>query len=198
MMNVGVIGVQGDVIEHIECAKKAIEELGYEGEVRWIRIAEELDDIDALIIPGGESTTISKLMIMNGMFPKIVERAKKGMPIMGTCAGCVLLAKKGDEDVRRTGTKLLGLMDMTVKRNAFGRQRESFEAAIDVEGLGPFQAVFIRAPVIMKTRNDCKPLAFFNEKIVMARQGNLLALAFHSELSNDTRLHKMLLEMVRS
>lgn len=197
-MKVGVIGVQGDVIEHIECAKKAIEELGYEGEVRWIRIAEELDDIDALIIPGGESTTISKLMIMNGMFPKIVERAKDGMPVMGTCAGCVLLAKKGDEEVRRTGTKLLGLMDITVKRNAFGRQRESFEAMLDIEGLGPFQAVFIRAPVIMKTRNDCKPLAFFDEKIVMARQGNLLALAFHPELSNDTRIHKMLLEMVRS
>jgi len=197
-MNVGVIGVQGDVIEHIECAKKAIEELGYEGEVRWIRSAEGLDDIDALIIPGGESTTISKLMIMNGMFPKIVERAKEGMPVMGTCAGCVLLAKKGDEDVRRTGTKLLGLMDMTVKRNAFGRQRESFEAVLNVEGLGAFQAVFIRAPVIMKTRNDCKPLAFLDEKIVMARQGNLLALAFHPELSNDTRIHKMLLEMIRS
>jgi len=135
---------------------------------------------------------------MNGMFPKIVERAKDGMPVMGTCAGCVLLAKKGDEEVQRTGTKLLGLMDMTVRRNAFGRQRESFEAMLDVEGLGAFQAVFIRAPVIVKMQNNCKPLAFFDEKIVMARQGNLLALAFHPELSNDTRIHKMLLEIVRS
>ncbi len=196
-MKIGVVGVQGDVLEHIESAREALEESGRKGEVKWLRRAEEVDVVDALIIPGGESTTISKLIIKNGMFPNIVERAKEGLPVMGTCAGCVLMAREGDEDVEKTGTKLLGLMDMAVKRNAFGRQKESFEASLSIEGLGSFQGVFIRAPMITKVWNECKVLAEVEEKIVMAKQGNILALAFHPELSKDASVHRMLIDMVK-
>jgi len=116
---------------------------------------------------------------------------------MGTCAGCVLLSKEGDEQVDRTGTVLLGLMDMSVRRNAFGRQRESFEAMLEVEGLdSPFPAIFIRAPVIESFWNDCQPYCQYNGRTVMARQGNLLALSFHPELCSDTRIHEMLIGMV--
>jgi 5'-phosphate synthase pdxT subunit len=197
-MIIGVIGVQGNVSEHIESLEKALTELKKNARIKWVRKAEELDDVDALIIPGGESTTISKLVEKAKMFPKIIEKARKGVPIMGTCAGCILLAKDGGESVRQSKTKLLGLMDMTVERNAFGRQLESFEAYLQIEGLDNYPAVFIRAPVITKVWDECEVLAVFNEKIVMARQGNLLALAFHPELSNDTRVHKMLIGMIKS
>ena len=116
---------------------------------------------------------------------------------MGTCAGCVLLSKEGDEQVERTETELLKLMDMAVDRNAFGRQRESFEVMLDIKGLvGQFPAVFIRAPLITKVWGRCEVLAMHSSGIVMAKQDNLLALSFHPELSGDPRLHEMLLRMV--
>ncbi len=195
-MKVGVVGIQGDVREHLDSLAKAMEESKVEGEVIWVRRTADLDSVDGLIIPGGESTTISKFILRNGLHEGIVRRAKEGMPVMGTCAGCVLMAKEGGEAVKKTDTKLLGLMDMKVRRNAFGRQKESFEVLLDVEGLDKFHAVFIRPPAIEKVWNDCRSLAFYNEKIVMAQQGNLLALAFHPELSQDTAIHRMFLELV--
>jgi 5'-phosphate synthase pdxT subunit len=196
-MNVGVVGIQGDVSEHIASSKQALDELGYDGEVLWVRTVKELRMTDALIIPGGESTTISKYIVKNGLFDEIIDRARRGMPVMGTCAGCILLAREGDDSINKTGTKLLGLMDMSVQRNAFGRQKESCEISLHIEGIGKYHTVFIRAPAIDKVWSDCKPLAQFNEKIVMARQRNFLALAFHPELSGDARIHKMLIGMVR-
>jgi 5'-phosphate synthase pdxT subunit len=195
-MKVGVVGIQGDVSEHLDSLARAMAESKIEGEGVWVRSTADLDSVSGLIIPGGESTTISKIILKNGLHDGIVERANDGMPVMGTCAGCVLMAKEGGEAVKRTDTKLLGLMDMKVKRNAFGRQRESFEVLLDVEGLDRFHAVFIRPPAIEKVWNDCRPLASYNEKIVMAQQGNLLGLAFHPELSQDTAIHRMFLEMV--
>jgi 5'-phosphate synthase pdxT subunit len=116
---------------------------------------------------------------------------------MGTCAGCVLLAKEGDAEVAKTGTRLLGLMDMAVDRNAFGRQRESFEAPLDINGMAsPFPGVFIRGPVIRRVWNGCRAAAMHGDRIVMARQDNLIALSFHPELSGDSRVHRMLLDMV--
>jgi 5'-phosphate synthase pdxT subunit len=164
-----------------------------------VRRLKDLEGVQALAIPGGESTTISKLLIKFGLFDEIVTRAERGMPILGTCAGLVLLAKRGDDEVARTGTRLLGLMDMAVDRNAFGRQKESFEAevAIDIPGpefRKPFPAVFIRAPAITKVWGRCKALAKVGEVIVLAEQGHLLAAAFHPELTHDTRLHRRLLE----
>ncbi len=153
--------------------------------------------MEALIIPGGESTTISKLLIEFGLMDTIVELALGGVPIMGTCAGCVLLAKKGYEEVERTGTRLLGLMDMEVVRNAFGRQKESFEASLDIKGLDEaYPGVFIRAPLIKNMWGDCKAMASLGDNIVMAAQDNLLAVAFHPELTRDTRVHEMFFDML--
>ncbi|HEY7587805.1 MAG TPA: pyridoxal 5'-phosphate synthase glutaminase subunit PdxT [Thermoplasmata archaeon] len=190
-MRVGVIGVQGDVSEHVDAVARAIQEYGHSGEAFAVRRREDLDRVDGLTIPGGESTTISKLLVKLGLFDEIVRRAREErMPIMGTCAGCILLSKDAGHQATRTKTRLLGLMDMAVDRNAFGRQRESFEATLQVQGLdAPFPCVFIRAPAILRTWGDCRPLARYQDKIVLARQGHLIGAAFHPELAGDLRIH---------
>jgi 5'-phosphate synthase pdxT subunit len=196
-MKAGVISVQGAAPEHLKALERAMGVLGIKGSVITIRRPEELEEASCVVIPGGESTTISKLLRRFGLHQPLVERGQEGLPIMGTCAGCVLLAKEGDDEVRKTGTELLGLMDIGVDRNAFGRQRESFEAPLDIKGFnGPFPGVFIRGPVIRRAWNGTEVLATYQEKIVMARENNILALSFHPELSGDTRIHEMLLKMV--
>src|SRR5436309_9696992 len=165
-MRIGVVGVQGDVSEHVDAARRALQEAGLEGEAVTVRRPPDLAKVDALTIPGGESTTISKLLVKFGLFDDIVRRARDGMPILGTCAGCILLAKEGDEEVSKTETKLLGLMDMAVDRNAFGRQKESFEGEIQVSVLDrPFHGVFIRAPEITRTWGPCKPIGTLQNRI---------------------------------
>ena len=196
-MKLGVVSVQGAFPEHIVSSGKALRNLGLKGEARPVRRLSDLEGVDAVIIPGGESTTIAKLLWRFGLHQRLVQMAEAGTPIMGTCAGLVLLAKEGDDQVRRTETKLLGLMDMAVDRNAFGRQRESFEAELEIDGLdSPFPAIFIRAPVITRTWGECVVASRYQGSIVMARQGRLMALSFHPELSYDTRLHEMLISMV--
>lgn len=196
-MRAGVVFVQGAAPEHIQAFHEAFRSMGVHGTAGPVRRPRDLEGLDCLVIPGGESTTISKLLRRFGLFDEIVRMANEGVPIMGTCAGCVLLSKEGDEQVERTRTELLGLMDMQVDRNAFGRQRESFETALEVKGLdGPFPAIFIRAPSIKNVWGRCTPLARHGENIVMALQDNLLALSFHPELSRDARLHEMLIRMV--
>jgi len=197
-MRIGVIGVQGDVSEHVDAVVRAIRESGHQGEAFAVRRREDLDRVDALTIPGGESTTISKLLLKLGMFDEIVRRAtEEAMPIMGTCAGCILLAKDAGHQAARTRTRLLGLMDMAVDRNAFGRQKESFEADLVVTGLdSPFHGVFIRAPAILRTWGRCEPLARYGDKVVLARERSLIASAFHPELGGDLRIHKWFLDLV--
>ena len=197
-MRIGVIGVQGDVSEHVDAVARAMRKFGKDGDAVAVRRPADLARVDGLTIPGGESTTISKLLVKLGLFDEIVRRAtEEAMPIMGTCAGCILLSKDAGEQAERTKTKLLGLMDIAVDRNAFGRQRESFEADIEVEGLeSPFHCVFIRAPAILRTWNDCKPLARYKDRIVLARQGNLIGATFHPELSGDLRIHRWFLELL--
>ena len=196
-MKAGVISVQGAAPEHVAALKVAMANLGLKGDVVTVRKAKDLEGVSCLVIPGGESTTISKLLRRFDLFDRIIDLANDGLPIMGTCAGCVLLSKEGDDQVERTETELLKLMDMAVDRNAFGRQRDSFEVLLSISGLRtPFPAVFIRAPLITKVWGKCEPLAMHSSCIVMARQDNLMALSFHPELSEDTRLHEMLLEMV--
>ncbi len=196
-MRVGVVGVQGDVSEHVEAARHAIAEGGFSGEAFAVRRREDLATVDALTIPGGESTAIAKLLVKTGLFDDIVRRAREGMPVLGTCAGCILLAKEGDNQVARTETRLLGLMDMAVDRNAFGRQRESFEADVEVSVLDkPFRGVFIRAPEITRTWGSCTPIGKVGGKVVLARQGALVGSAFHPELSGDLRIHKWFLGLV--
>ncbi len=196
-MRVGVIGVQGDVSEHVAAVRAAMANGGFGGDVVTVRRREDLAACHALTIPGGESTTIGKLIERLGLHEDIVRRAGEGMPILGTCAGCILLAKEGDRQVEQTRTKLLGLMDMAVDRNAFGRQRESFEADLAVDGLdAPFHGVFIRAPAITRTWDSCKVAAKVGDVIVFARQGDLWGACFHPELSGDLRLHQAFLSSI--
>lgn len=197
-MRVGVIGVQGDVSEHVDAVARAMKEFGFAGEAITVRRPADLARVDALTIPGGESTAISKLLVKLGLFDTIVRRAREEqMPILGTCAGCILLSQDAGMQAEKTETRLLGLMEMAVDRNAFGRQKESFEAQLHVEGLeGPLHGVFIRAPAIVRTWGDCRPLARHENKIVLARQGHLIGAAFHPELGGDLRIHRWFLEAV--
>ena len=196
MHRIGVVAVQGDVSEHVDAARLALEKYGIRGESFPVRRRADLDRVDALTIPGGESTTISKLLQQGGLFEVIVKRADS-MPILGTCAGAILLASEGDEQVEKTETRLFHLMDMAVDRNAFGRQRESFEADLAVKGLDtPVHGVFIRAPAITKVWGRCTALSALGDKIVLARQGRFLAAAFHPELSGEYRIHKMLFDLI--
>lgn len=199
LLHIGVISVQGAISEHIDAVENAAIALGLDN-VRTIQVRKlsELENVAALIIPGGESTTISKLIVKFSLYDRIIERANdEALPILGTCAGCIVLAKKGDEEVQQTDTELLKLMDMTVTRNAFGSQRVSFESDIDIEDFTtPYHAVFIRAPVIEHVSSKCRILAKLENKIVFAQQGYLLAAAFHPELTDDLRIHKYFLEMI--
>lgn len=196
-MRVGILALQGDVSEHLNAMRNAMEKMKISGEVIEVKRKDGLKDLDSLVIPGGESTAIGKLIAKYGIDSEIKNLAKKGIPVMGTCAGLVLLANEGDEQVHKTGQPLLGLMDIRVKRNAFGRQMESFEADLNIDAFGkaPYHGVFIRAPAIDAAGKGVDVLARFEDKIVMARQKNILAVAFHPELTKDSRLHEYFLRM---
>ncbi len=194
-MRVAVVGVQGDVEEHVVAARRALKNLGIDGEVVATRRRGVVSKSDAVIIPGGESTTISKLIFSDGISDEILELAESGKPVMGTCAGLILLSKHGDEQVKKTDTRLLGLMDVWVRRNAFGRQKDSFQVELDVKHIGKFNAVFIRAPAIERVGEGVEIMATFQNYVVAARQDNVLGLAFHPELTNDTRIHEYFLRL---
>ncbi|MGE7828711.1 pyridoxal 5'-phosphate synthase glutaminase subunit PdxT [Paenibacillus sp. NPDC093718] len=188
-MKVGVLALQGAVAEHI----RSITLAGAEGVP--IKKVEQLHGIDGLIIPGGESTTIGKLMRKYDFMDAIRQFSAQGKPIFGTCAGLIVLAERiqGDEEVH------LKLMDITVARNAFGRQRESFETDLPVKGIEEtVRAVFIRAPLILEVGAGVEVLSTYKDEIVTARQGHLLAASYHPELTDDYRLHQYFVEMVRS
>lgn len=187
-VTIGVLALQGAVEPHV----RMLERCGVQA--LRVRFADELDVVQGLIIPGGESTTVGKLMARFGLDEKIRERAAEGMPILGTCTGMILLAKEiADSDQDR-----LGLMDITVKRNAFGRQVDSFETDLEVADIGgePVRAVFIRAPYAVNV-NGVEVLAQFDGKAVFVRQCNLLGCSFHPELTQDTRVHQFFVDMVQ-
>lgn len=198
-MRIGVIGLQGAVSEHIEAVRRALAASGLDGEVIWVSRPQQLEGLDGIIIPGGESTTIGKLMKITEIFDGVKKLAESGVPLLGTCAGMIVLAKRGDEQVLRTKQPLLGLMDISVVRNAFGRQRESFEADLNIPILGekPFRGVFIRAPAVKETWGDVEIIAEFMGRIVGVKQRNIIAVAFHPELTDDTRHHEYFLRMCR-
>jgi len=192
-MKVGVLDVQGNVTEHVDMLSRLV---GSDSVLR-VKTSEAIEGLDALVIPGGESTTIGKLLVEFGVDKTIKEFANSGKPIMGTCAGMIVLAKKGGVEVDKTGQPLLDLMDVTVSRNAFGRQRESFEQAIEIKGFEEgFAGVFIRAPAIVKADKEVEVLSTFDDKIIMARQNNLLVSSFHPELTDDTRVHEYFLNLI--
>lgn len=208
-MRIGVLALQGAFIEHVS----ALQQCG--AEAFQVRKVEQLEGIDGLVIPGGESTAIGKLMIHYGFDRAIPELARQELPIYGTCAGLILLAKEivaasthEDEYAPEYGggkkeQYRLGLMDIVAHRNAYGRQRESFETDLEIPALGPepFRAVFIRAPYIDSVKSEAKPevevMARQGDKIVMARQGRFLATAFHPELTRDYRVHGYFVGMCR-
>jgi 5'-phosphate synthase pdxT subunit len=185
---VGVLNVQGAVSEHIDAVHAA------GGRARPVKQPGDLSQVDALIIPGGESTTIGRLIRRYELFDPIRKRAEAGMPVFGTCAGMILLAKR----LVTYEEPHLGLLDATVNRNSFGRQRESFEAEVDVAGLdgGPFNAVFIRAPHAEAVGPGVEVLARHENRIVAVREGAILATSFHPELTPDARLHRLFLDMI--
>jgi len=195
-VSIGVLGIQGAISEHISSMESTLKETNTPGKVFVVNHKEKMANIDALIIPGGESTTISRVLHKSDLYNIISERIKeKNLPIMGTCAGCVILSKEISYNVK--DVKLLNAMDMQVERNAFGRQKESFEKSIDIQSFSStYNAVFIRAPIIKKIWGKCKILAKLDKKIVMARQDNTLAVSFHPELTSDLRIHKYFLDMV--
>jgi pyridoxal 5'-phosphate synthase pdxT subunit len=184
----GVLGLQGDFREHIDTFQR----LGTEAVD--VRRPEQLDEVDALVIPGGESTTIGKLALLYGFIPKLKERVADGMAVWGTCAGAIFIAR----DVPEHPHPLAELMDIRVRRNAFGRQLDSFEADLEVPALGrdPFHAVFIRAPLIESVGPGVEVLSRLDDgTIVAARQDNLLATTFHPELTHDGRFHDYFLKL---
>ncbi len=191
-MKVGALALQGDFREHLAMVRQ----LGVEGVE--VRTPEELDGIDALIIPGGESTAIGRLATIYGLIGPLRERINGGLPVLGTCAGMIFLAS----GTKRYEQPQLGVLDVVVQRNAFGRQVDSFEAALDVVGLDdPVHAVFIRAPWIHKVGGEVDVLASViepdseEEHPVFVRQGRILATSFHPELTKDTRIHELLMEV---
>ena len=195
-VSIGVLGIQGAISEHIASMETTLKETNTPGKVFVINQKEKMTDMDALIIPGGESTTISRVLHKSDLYNIISERIKENnLPIMGTCAGCVILSKELSDNAK--DVKLLNAMDMQVERNAFGRQKESFEKPIDIQGFSlPYNAVFIRAPIIKKIWGKCKALAKIDKKIVMAKQCNILATSFHPEITSDLRIHKYFLDMI--
>ncbi|MDE3111914.1 MAG: pyridoxal 5'-phosphate synthase glutaminase subunit PdxT [Chloroflexota bacterium] len=185
----GVLGLQGDFAEHLATLRDM------RVDAVDVRRPEQLDDVDALIIPGGESTTIGKLAEQYGIIAKLRERVAQGMPVWGTCAGAIFIAK----DVPSHPHPLAGLMDLTVERNVFGRQIDSFEADLDMPVIGPpsFHAIFIRAPRIARVGGGVDVLATLDDgTVVAARQGRLLATSFHPELTPDRRLHEYFLSLI--
>lgn len=195
---IGIIAIQGNVDEHVIALEKTLAERREKGEVVKIKHRGIVESCDALVIPGGESTTIGRLMEREGICPEIKEAVGEEKPILGTCAGMVLLAKEGDEEVAKTGQPLLGLMDIKVKRNAFGRQRESFEVLLKMNIFDElFHAVFIRAPFITHAANSVEVLATLNGHIVAAKQRNIMALSFHPELTEDRRIHHYFLDLCK-
>lgn len=187
-MNIGVLALQGAVAEHLNMIKSS----GAEGVV--VKKKEQLSDLDGLIIPGGESTTIGKLMRDYGFIEAIRSFHDQGKPVFGTCAGLIVLA----DDIVGQEQAHLRLMNMKVQRNAFGRQRESFETELEVKGIEErVRAVFIRAPLIKEVGDRVDVLSMHNGEIVAARQDRLLAVSFHPELTNDDRMHQYFLEMVK-
>jgi 5'-phosphate synthase pdxT subunit len=187
---VGVLALQGDVPEHV----RMTEQTG--AEPVTVRRPADLEAVDALIIPGGESTTVGKLLDRYNLMEPIRERARRGMPILGTCTGLILLAR----EIEGSDQPRLGLLDVTVRRNAYGRQLDSFETDVTSPALGepPLRAVFIRAPRITRTGLDVEVLAESEEHPILVRQGNLIGAAFHPEMAGDDRVHRLLIRQISS
>ncbi len=199
-MKIGILGFQGGVYEHVGILKRIFSEEKYSGETIIVRRGGELSKVDGIILPGGESTTIGILMDKMGLTGELRDRIRGGLPVLGVCAGAVLMAKKVvDKVVGEKEQNTLSVMDIGVIRNYFGRQIDSFEVDLHIPVIGekPFRGVFIRAPIFERLNNNVEILAQVGEASVAVLQNNMLAVAFHPELTNDYRLHLLFLEMIK-
>jgi 5'-phosphate synthase pdxT subunit len=202
-ITIGVLGIQGDIEENLAATKVALQNMRIKGNVEQVRYHDEVEKVDGLVLPGGESTVVSTLSSMQGeggeLFQTIKKRVSEGMPIMGICAGMILLSRRAyDRVVGETKQKLLGALDVVVERNAFGRQNESFEVNLEVPtlGKGRLKAIFIRAPVVAEIGTGVNIMAELNGKIVAVMQKNIIGTSFHPELSDDYRIHKQFVSTV--
>lgn len=200
-MKIGVLGFQGDIEEHVAATKEALKKLKIDGSVAVVKTPDELREIDALIIPGGESTVIGGLALFNKSLSVIKDRIRNGMPVLGTCAGMIMLANRTyDRVVGETKQPLIAVLDILVERNSFGRQKESFETELEVSinGLEKLKGVFIRAPSIREVNQGIETLAKLDGQVVAVRQNNIIGTCFHPELSGDTRLHEYFVKTIGS
>jgi 5'-phosphate synthase pdxT subunit len=198
-LRIGILGLQGDFEAHLKALHRAAETLNLEVEGVIVKLPQHLNDLDGIILPGGESTTIGKLMELYGLKEPIQQMISQGVPVWGTCAGLILLARETDNAL--AGQPLLASMDIRVCRNAFGSQRESFETDLSVPELGeaPFHAFFIRGPSVEEVGPGVQVLATLDDgTIVAVRQGSLLGTAFHPEVAGDPRFHDYFLRLVQS
>jgi len=195
---IGVLGFQGDIEENVAATKDALHDLQVEGSIELVRYPEEAEKVDGLILPGGESTVQSTLAAIQRSLPVIKKRISEGMPVLGTCAGMIMLSRRAfDRVIGDTKQKLIGNLDVVIERNAFGRQGDSFEADLDIGMLGKeaFKGVFIRAPAVSEVGKDVEVIAKLNNKIVAVKQKNIIGTSFHPELSGDSRMHRHFVKM---
>lgn len=197
-IKIGVLGIQGDIEENILSTEEALKNQNLQGTVESVRYSESIEELDGLILPGGESTVIGSLLSIHGkVFQTIEKRITEGMPVLGTCAGLIMLSKRAyDKVVGETKQKLFGMLDVVIERNAFGRQHESFEVDLEIPILGrdPFRGIFIRAPIINNVGENVTILTKLNDKIVAVKQNNIIGTSFHPELSADRRLHELFIK----
>ena len=198
-ITVGVLSIQGDVQENLLSTKTALDELDIDGKVVSVKTPDEISQLDGLIIPGGESTTIGHLSLANDSLKVLKEKINGGMPVLGICAGMIMLSKTAnDKVVGKIDQPLLNILDIKLERNSFGRQRESFETDVSMDSIdiSKFNGVFIRAPSVSDVGSDIEILAKHNEKIVAIKKGNVIGTAFHPELTTDTSLHKYFVNLI--
>lgn len=197
-IKVGVLGIQGDIEENILSVAEALKNLNLQGTVESVRYSESIAELDGLILPGGESTVIGNLLSIQGnIFQTIKKKITEGMPVLGTCAGLIMLSKRTyDKVVGETKQNLFGVLDVVIERNAFGRQHESFEVDLDIPilGKGLFRGIFIRSPIINNVGESVNILTKLNDKIVAVKQNNIIGTSFHPELSTDRRLHELFIK----
>tara|TARA_B100001179_G_scaffold24047_1_gene14786 strand:+ start:43 stop:660 length:618 start_codon:yes stop_codon:yes gene_type:complete len=198
--NVGILALQGDVTENFMATMAALHDAGIDATVSQVKTPDQISKLDGLIIPGGESTMMGQLSMVNGAMNALKELIDGGTPVFGICAGMILLSKNSKDRVMgSTEQPLLDMLDVEIERNSFGRQKDSFQAEISLDpiGISSFQGVFIRAPAILTSGSDVTVLSKFNEKIIAVKQGNILATSFHPELTQDISLHKHFVEMIK-
>ncbi|MDH3361652.1 MAG: pyridoxal 5'-phosphate synthase glutaminase subunit PdxT [Nitrosopumilus sp.] len=199
-LNIGILSIQGDVQENLLSTKSAIEQLGLDAKVSEVKTPDEISQLDGLIIPGGESTTIGQLSLVNGSLKILKEKIESGMPVLGICAGMIMLSKTADDRVMgKTDQPLLDILDIKLERNSFGRQKESFESYVSMDSIGipKFNGVFIRAPSVSDVGSGVEILSKFNERIIAVKKGNVIGTAFHPELTGDTSLHKFFVNLIK-